>query len=149
MIKVSSNSVEVFKSMTDKIRILIDTDQVVRIGSLDALVRIVDRVQQKGEKTDGSKIGGGKYSRGYERVRKKAGKRIDLIDLTFTGDMLTDNFTVAPSGKNEYEVGFRNKESGDKAEWMEARFGEIFSLSQSEEEFNLKAIQEGVNDILR
>jgi hypothetical protein len=148
LIKVSSNSAEVYDSLLGKIKILRETDKVVRIASLDALVQIVDRVQQKGEKSDGSKIGGGKYSTGYAAKRKKAGRQTSIIDLTFSGDMF-DNFTVSPSGRNEYEVGFRNKESADKSEWMEARFGEIFSLSPSEEELNLKAIQDGVNDILR
>lgn len=146
--KVSSNSAEVFSQLTDQLRILRDTDKIVRIASLDASVRVADRIQQKGQKTDGSLIGGGKYSPDYKKKREKKGLPTSIIDLTFNGDMF-DNFTEAPSGKNEYEVGFRNKESGDKAEWLEARFGEIFTLSDSEFTENEKTIQEGVDAILR
>lgn len=126
-----------------------DTDKVLRVAANDALVIISDRVQQYGKKTDGSLIGGGKYSPGYAKKRKEADRIISHIDLTFNGDMLNDNFTVAPAGINEYEVGFRNKESGDKAEYLEAYFGEIFSMSQSEFDKNSLTIQKVVSEILR
>lgn len=146
MIKVLSNSNDVFRDLTNRLQILRETDQVVRIAALDASVRITNRIQQKGLKSNESSIG--QYSSSYTKRRNKMGRQTRIIDLTMTGDMF-DNFTVAPSGRNEYEVGFRNKESGDKAEWMEARFGIIFSLSDQEFEENKKGIQEGVDAILR
>jgi hypothetical protein len=147
LIKYYSNSAEIFQQISNKLNILRETDRVIRVAAFDAWVRITDRIQQLGLKTDGTPIG--KYSIGYAAKRKKEGRQVNFIDLTMYGDMF-DNFgPPAPAGKNEYEIGFRNKESGDKAEWMEARFGEIFPLTDNELEANTSAIQKEVDEILR
>jgi hypothetical protein len=181
LIKVTSNSDQVFKELGGKLLDLesaIGLNKIIRIAALDAVAIISDRVQQRGEKTDGTPIGGNKnhvaahrnfktgkvfskrkkttsrvivstpYSEDYAIQRIKKGRQVDHVDLTFTGDML-DNFTASPSGENGYEVGFRGQKSADKSKYLEVYFGEIFSLSPSEADLSLNKIQTAVNAVLR
>lgn len=130
----------------------LNVEKLAREIAFDALALVSDRIQQRGEKSDGSKITSpaktkfGAYSKGYGVKRKKAGRETDYIDLTFSGDMMGD-FIVSPVNGGA-EVGFKGKESSDKADWNEAKFGTIFHLSEDETQQLNDIVQSRINEIL-
>lgn len=153
MFKVESNIEQVKKEVKLTINQLIDVDKILREASLDAVVMISDRVQQRGENTAGEKMitkstpKKGAYSSSYADKRVKNGLQIEHIDLTFQGDMMND-FTVAPDGETGYIIGFRGQLSSDKSEWNERKFGTIFQLSETESELIKSIITNKINAIL-
>lgn len=118
-------------------------DRAMREACTDSMALISQRVQNRGEKTDGSKITSkagkklGAYSYQYGKKRQstktKSSHQIDIIDLTFSGDMF-NSLTFEPQD-GVYNIGFAGEKEGMKAEYNEERFGEIFSLSDDEFEF--------------
>lgn len=152
MITITTNiNEQIKKAIHDKV-VQINPEKIAREAALDVVALISDRVQQRGEKTNGEKITTssnkttGAYSKYYGIKRKKSGRETDYIDLTFSGDMMGDFITAPIDGGAE--VGFKGKLSSDKAEWNEARFGELFSLSDSEQELIGKVVTNRINGIL-
>jgi len=177
MFKVESNIEDFKKSVHAKFAQLIDVDKVLREAALGAVALISNRVQNHGLNSDEKPIKSesrtvkahksnktGKiyknkrkgsseihlntpYSQGYAKHRVDKGKEIDIINLTFSSQMM-DNFIVAPEGKTGYIVGFRGKTAADKADWNEARFGKIFQLSKNESDKIQKIVTDKINAIL-
>lgn len=137
MFKIESNIEDVKKSIQKTLTNSIKFDQALREGALSAVALISDRVQQRGERADGSKMVTsskekiGAYSKPYAKQREKKGLQTSIIDQTYSGDMMGD-FVPAPEGANSYIVGFRGQLSSDKADWNERKFGKIFQLSERE-----------------
>lgn len=143
---IESNLNQVINNIKDKLTILGDADVVIRTSAVDTVALISDRVQQRGLKTDGSRIKSF-YSYGYGLKRRKKGLQTKFIDLTFTGDMLAD-YTVVPDGNDSFVAGFRSDKSARKAEWNEERFGTIFQASKDELDTLKKAVFETVGRLL-
>lgn len=129
--RLETNVEQVVTVLISQLDALRDSDKLLREAALNATALITNRVQNRGELAAGGKIGGGRYSAGYARTRRKEGRQTGFIDLTMTGQML-DNFTVAGDGKSGYVVGFATDREGQKADWQEAYFGKIFILSPTE-----------------
>jgi len=130
-------------------------DRVLRQASFDLAALISDRIQQRGEKTNGDKMmtgspyKAGAYSFDYGKyTRIKSGRQINHVDLTLTGDMM-DNFLPSANGQNEYIVGFQGKGPADKAEYAEAYYGTVFQASNEEISQVGQAIADNVNEIIR
>jgi hypothetical protein len=154
LIKFSTNIGEVYGDFNQVLKETADADKVLRTVALDGLTLITDRVQQRGEKTDGTKLRSksrkkyGAYSSEYGKLRGEKGRQTDIVDLTLTGDMFSD-FVVEPTGEREYSVGFRGDKSASKAEYAEDYFGETFTPSDEEENFLLGQLEKKLNEIFR
>jgi hypothetical protein len=153
MIKITSNIGEVIKEIDVTLSQLKDTDKVLRAAAFDTVAIISDRVQQRGKRAGKelitkSKERTGRYSKYYGRKRIEEGRQVDVIDSTYSGDMMGD-FIPAAVGNNEYHVGFRGDKSSSKAEYMEAYFGEIYSLSGEEYKDVSNTIDEAIDEIFR
>ena len=130
-------------------------DRVLRQASFDLVALISDRIQQRGEMSNGekmktrSKSPAGAYSFDYGKyTRVKRGRQVDHVDLTLTGDMM-DNFIPTANGLNEYVAGFQGKGPADKAEYAEAYYGTIFHASSEEIRIVSEAISDNTNEIIR
>lgn len=152
MITITSNITDQIKlAIKDKIS-QVNPEKIAREAALDAVALISDRVQQRGEKVNGEKITTparqttGAYSKYYGIKRQKAGRQTDYIDLTFSDDMMADFITSPVDGGAE--VGFKGQSSSDKSEWNEARFGELFSLSDKETDQIGEIVNNRINGIL-
>lgn len=92
---------------------------------------------------------------GYKELRNRIGRRIDRMNLTFTNSLLSDfcNATILPNTEpkkilalphkitvNEYQTGFSRKDSVDKKNGLEKRFGSIFKLTAQEKEDFFKTL---------
>lgn len=121
-----SNLKQVVSNLNNSLNEL-QSDKLLRTAALDAQAIVQTRVQQKGEGTQGSL---GSYSSAYAKKRAKAGRQSRIKDLTFQGDLFR-SWVMEGSGKG-YSVGFASKREADKAEYLEARHGDIFFLSNDE-----------------
>jgi hypothetical protein len=137
--------------------------KVVREAAIITAPAILNRVQQNGQKSDGSQIG--KYGKGtiksaiskaqsfgskkrlkkvtnedpYIILRQKLGLQTNYIDFTFSGDMFK-TWRPVPTGANSWGVTFTSKEQYDLANSLERRFGITFDLSSQEEKIALASI---------
>lgn len=114
------------------------TEKALRMAGLDAVVLVADRVQQKGSSVSGkmrtkSKNPDGVYSKGHKKARSKANLQTGFVDLTFSGDMMR-SWQLIGSDSKTADVGFISDTEGQKAEYLEAYYGEIFKLKKKEEE---------------
>lgn len=139
--------IEVTNSEKKSLMKTLTQDRIYRIACLDSIALISERIQQKGQKSDESKIGNGNYKKSYAKYRDKRGRQSNYIDLTLTGEMI-DGLTFSKTESNEYSIGFGSKKSSDKAEWNEARFGSVFELSKGEIELVTTAIENNVNEAI-
>lgn len=136
--KVESNHKEVLQELRLKLESLNDNEPILRTAGLSAVAVVLRRNQQKGQNTDGSTRktkaakSSGAYSRPYAKKRKAKGRQTAIVDLTMDGDMLR-NFNVVSSSPTEVNVGFLTDKQNDKAEYAEAYYGEMFTLSDAEE----------------
>ncbi len=133
---------------SDKKSLLNDvlSDRIYRTACLDSIALISNRIQQKGQKSDGVKIGS--YKKNYAKYRDKKGRQSNYIDLTFTGEMI-DGLAFSKTSDEEYSIGFSSKKSADKAEWNEARFGSVFELTEDEISLVISEVEVKVNEAIR
>lgn len=156
MFKIETNIGELVQNQLQVFDDLIDADKILREAALDTLALISNRVQNRGEKADGTKIVSkspsrkGAYSRNYGLKRQRSGREVDIIDLTATdqGGMM-DSLTVEPEGNNSYVVGFAGQRASDLAEYNELRFGTIFEPSDSESDLIEEVINNRIDEIFR
>lgn len=118
---------------------------LIKRASIVALQRLkaeqAQRIFQDGEATDGSDISSrrkarnprtGDYSRSHGNKRQRIGRRIDKVDLEFTGG-LRRSLIVGTDSEGEVVYGFkdeRNRKIGEGH--TEHRQQEIFNASKKE-----------------
>jgi hypothetical protein len=122
-----------------------DRDKVLREAMINGLALVLFRIQQKGLNSQEQSLGN--YNSWYAKKRENQGLQTKKIDLTYTGQM-TQNFKVIPYKDNGYALGFDNAFAGQKAEWNEERFGDIFTPSQNEQMQIMVMVTNRINQIL-
>ena len=94
-------------------------------------LRIFDEDGTK--RSDGTLIGA--YNPRYFKQRAKPPiKRTNTNVSLMATDQMHASFGWSALSDGSYGIGFDNKLAADKSKWNEDRFGEIFSLSESEKE---------------
>lgn len=138
-------------------------DKVLRAAALYAAPAVQSRVQQDGEKSDGSQIG--QYGQkvipsafgkaqsfaskkrlstlsstdSYKQLRQKLGLQTAYIDFTFSGDMWK-SWRPVPISDTSYGVTFTSQDQLQIANSLESRFGTTFELSKEELDQSLQII---------
>lgn len=125
---------------------LVNEDKILRGAVANLYVLISERIQQRGLATDGSPIGGGRYSASGARYRAKHGRQTDFIDLTFTGDMLDRGLTYGPFPLGGFGLGFTNQLSYDRMRLQEQRYNQAI-ISPNEQELAAAAVD--INNAIR
>jgi hypothetical protein len=120
------------------------------VATQELLGSYLQRIFNDGKLTNGGNIG--QYTPGrYKALRNKEGKRIDKVDLQFTGDLFRsiDRGTLGVDSV----IGFTNAERKKIADHLETRYGDVFTASVEEkEEATLlmeEYIAERTNEILK
>lgn len=121
-------------------------DRITRAAALNLLALISERIQQRGELTDGGKIGGGQYVSAWRKVRQKKGRQTAYVDLTFNGGLLDRSFApvLLPDG---WGLGFADG-AAPIAEGLTAYFGAFAEANDAEMELAFRDILNEVNLIL-
>lgn len=144
---VAQNLVARFKQMSAQVN-----DRLIRTIATDALAEIKNRIHSQGEKADESQIG--TYTNPYlKRRQKKPYNRTGDTKIIFslTRNMETQ-FSVIATPKG-YGLGWLDSGGGsglskgkvsnfDKANFLEQRFGKVYSLTSKEKEQVKKTTEE-------
>lgn len=144
--KITGNISEVIAKNISRLKDLGDTDKTTRILAFDTVALVSDRIQQRGEKTDGTPIQTS-YSNSYARKRDARGLQTNFVDLTFTGDMIADFLPVKVGA--DWGAGFISDGSAQKAEYNERRFGEVFKVSENELNILEKSLKEIIKGLIK
>lgn len=134
-----------YQNVVDAYAKAIDAAEVAALEFL--LGKIQFRVHNKGEKTDGSLIGG--YSKAWAKRRKnhpKSPRQVNYVDLEFDGNLRKNTVLgiVADNGNNC--IGFKTEEDTDKGRGNEDNFGgAIFSASDDEIDGAMKSYKAVLN----
>ncbi|CCG99853.1 hypothetical protein FAES_1843 [Fibrella aestuarina BUZ 2] len=155
MFTLDTNAPEVIAALQRQFEQL-DTELPDILGdSVDmGLDLIRDRVRNRGVGAEGqvlqtkSRQRIGAYSAGYAKRRTERGKSTDRVDLTDTGAMLDDLRRLSVGGDTA-EGGFGSSTQADKAEYLEAYYGPVVSLSDSEEGTIVAYAEERVDKIIK
>lgn len=140
---------------------LANPDRILRTGCFNLYAAISERIQNQGRRTDGRAIEAefaagraktkrrGAYSAGWFYKRRKRGRQTRIMDLTDSGDLMDRGFQVGPVGRNGYGLGFPNKTTADRADYLEQMFGTIFQASDQEKKDCLNHIIDDVRNTIK
>lgn len=137
-------------NIVNKVNNAIRSPQIRRIAASTVLSKQKPRIFEQGQAENGSKIGiystkpisiaiskqarnTGKtrFKAGYAEYKTDIGKNPGYVNLVNTGQMQGD-YGLIVNG-DQLAFGFQNDVNGDKAGWMETKYGkDIFSLTESE-----------------
>lgn len=114
----------------------VNTDKMVREVATTLCAEMVERIHEKGLKADGTPIG--QYDPKYIKKRVKKGfSSSNKVVLAYERQMQND-FTIGVSEpiktEDGYGLGFQNPHNADKAEWMRLRYGNIYGLTEGEQQ---------------
>lgn len=129
------------------------TGENLRRGAVEAVAIIADRVQHRGEGSDGQRLVTksskrlGAYEKSYALQRIKAGRQTAIMDLTKDGDLFR-SWNVLTNEPTMATAGFMSNKEADIAEYIEDYHGPIFNLSSSEQDFVVEGITERLLDDL-
>ena len=117
------------------------------VQSLDLNGKILTRVFNNGKDSEGGDIGRYKPGR-YIAKRNAAGRRIDKVDLQFTGSLFESIKTgVVEDGA---VIGFNNLSEGKVADYNEERYGKkIFAPGLQEQEESKELMTQYIVDQLQ
>jgi hypothetical protein len=133
-----------------------------RIG-LSAISLVRNRIQEKGENAQGSKFGN--YSVGpipeysYKAKREKRGLQTSFVDMTFTGDTLSDVTVVENGGigfkgyaivKSKNSITISNgSTSGEVLGYLEDKYGpDILATNDKEDEILAEALDDELQQLV-
>ncbi|MBN8824457.1 MULTISPECIES: hypothetical protein [unclassified Spirosoma] len=115
-----------------------------------------DRIQLRGQNADGDPMISsspkrtGRYSERYGKIRQQEGLRTDLINLTFTGELLnSSSWAVLENDIDEFGGGFLNDDMSQRADYLEDYFGPVFIMSGEEQQESTDYFTEQINDLMR
>jgi len=114
---------------------------------------IVERIEIQGRGVNSSlvtksKDADGVYSKGHKKTREKMGYQTTKVDLRMKGDLL-NNFKLISSDSKTAEVGFNDQIQSDKANYLEAYYGELWSLTEKEKSVVFDTFEESIEEDIR
>lgn len=146
-ISVNTNIAEVNARIIAKLNKLKDKEYLLRPLCFDLLELMKKRIHEDGKDASGKSIG--TYSRGYllERIKKYQRSADPKIVISLTRQLENDWSVIAtPKG---YGIGFKNKFNLQKARWVEAQKGVIFSLTTEESKYASDFISHKTDEALK
>lgn len=135
MMTIRSNFSQVMTSLTRKLSEISKPDgavhnKILRQVASDLIANMHERIHVEGKATDGSSFG--EYSNAYLKRRAENNLSGKKIILRFEGQL--EKLTIVANTAGKISIGWVSDFNGQKAKWMEDRYGKIWSLSESEKE---------------
>lgn len=144
-----SNAKEVLGSLRGKLEGLQSNvlDKVVREVAIDLVASNQSRIHNDGKAVNGSDIGD--YTDGkYKKKREDKGKRIDKVNLDFSGK-LSKEFSLEAVGSSEIGVGFLTDYGANLQEVLEEKYKKkIWGATQEDERIANKIATNRINKYL-
>lgn len=159
MLKFSSNLNEVTSGLISKMKAIVTPnsearDQMLRTVAFDAAANIKYRIHTEGKNSDDQPIG--EYTNAYMRVREanRRGTSKKVI-FSLTRQMENDFGIVGSTKGTQYDLGFKNPDNADKAEWLQNNtryknggFGDVYKPTKTEIEQMRLVAEQFIADLL-
>lgn len=143
-----SNIYQVIGDLVTSINALEYPETVSRAAAAAVMPELRERIHERGEKPDGSPIG--TYSEKYKALReseKYNRTEGDRVVLSLTSN-LEESYTLAAQD-NGYTIGVLGGDlNANKIEWLTKKYGNVWELSQREQEMAKIAVEETARKLL-
>lgn len=143
-----SNIYQVIGDLVTSINALEYAETVSRAAAAAVMPELRERIHERGEKPDGSPIG--TYSEKYKALReseKYNRTEGDRVVLSLTSN-LEESYTLAAQD-NGYTIGVLGGDlNANKIEWLTKKYGNVWELSQREQEMAKIAAEETARKLL-
>ncbi len=121
--------------------------KIVRTIATDLVSSNLTRIHNEGKTVSGSNIGGGKYSKSYEKLRKLKGKETDFVNLSFSGK-LSKEFNQDAKSDTEIGIGFTTQYAAEVSEHLEERYGKVWGVTEEDENVAEEITKDEINKAL-
>ena len=155
MVKIEIEGGDVFEKLRQSFQnVDAHMENNLRKSGVEVVAIIADRVQQKGEGTDGrlatrAAKRNGAYQQAYALRRAKMGRQTSYVDLTLEGDLFRE-WDVLATSPTEVIVGFRSSRQAQIAQKLEEQYDEpIFNTKTAEQDFVLEGLANRIRDDLK
>ena len=142
---LTSNISTLVSGLIANIGQLDNPETVSRAAAAAVLPELRERIHERGEKPDGSPIG--TYSNSYLRLRAREGKGNDASVIVSFTRALQNGYTLAASD-NGYTIANISPDGDMKVGYMIERYGDIWQLSETEQNMALIAANETAKALL-
>ena len=141
---LSSNIKVVIADILSNVKEINNPETISRAAAAAVMPELRERIHERGEMPDGSKIG--TYSNSYLKVRQREGKGSDTnVIISFTRQLQQYVLTATDDG---YTIGTTSPDGDKKIGYMIELYGDIWKLSEAEEKMALIAAQDMANKLL-
>ena len=142
---LSSNIKVVIADILSNVKEINNPETISRAAAAAVMPELRERIHERGEMPDGSKIG--TYSNSYLKVRQREGKGSDTnVIISFTRQ-LQNGYTLTATDDG-YTIGNISPDGDMKVGYMIELYGDIWKLSEAEEKMALIAAQDMANKLL-
>lgn len=142
---LSSNIKVVIADILSNVKEINNPETISRAAAAAVMPELRERIHERGEMPDGSKIG--TYSNSYLKVRQREGKGSDTnVIISFTRQ-LQNGYTLTATDDG-YTIGNISPDGDMKIGYMIELYGDIWKLSEAEEKMALIAAQDMANKLL-
>ena len=142
---LSSNIKVVIADILSNVKEINNPETISRAAAAAVMPELRERIHERGEMPDGSKIG--TYSNSYLKVRQREGKGSDTnVIISFTRQ-LQNGYTLTATDDG-YTIGNISPDGDMKVGYMIELYGDIWKLSEAEEKIALIAAQDMANKLL-
>lgn len=142
---LSSNIKVVIADILTNVKEINNPETISRAAAAAVMPELRERIHERGEMPDGSKIG--TYSNSYLKVRQREGKGSDTnVIISFTRQ-LQNSYTLTATDDG-YTIGNISPDGDMKIGYMIELYGDIWKLSEAEEKMALIAAQDMANKLL-
>lgn len=142
---LSSNIKVVIADILSNVKEINNPETISRAAAAAVMPELRERIHERGEMPDGSKIG--TYSNSYLKVRQREGKGSDTnVIISFTR-ALQNGYTLTATDDG-YTIGNISPDGDMKIGYMIELYGDIWKLSEAEEKIALIAAQDMANKLL-
>lgn len=120
----------------------------IRPVVLTVMSKMTERIHEEGIAADGSQIG--TYSSNYLKLRQKKYQRTSDKKVIVSLTRQTENSWAMTPTERGWGIGFLNKDSAQKMQWVEEQKGKkIAQLTTEEKDYAIKEITKIVDEILK
>ena len=128
--RYESNLGNVIDNLNVKLKKVKNTDPILREIAVSLSTSNNNRIHNDGRNLLGGNIG--EYAESTKRIRRKKGRQVSKVDLSFTGKLSKEFQPQEISGG--WGVGFLTSYGGNLFKKLTAQYGDLWGISRSDQQ---------------
>ena len=137
----TSNMVVVVDKLNVQLKGVKNQDNMLRDIAVSLATSNVDRIHTEGKNVAGGKIG--TYAESTRKIRKKKGRQISKVDLSFTGQLSKEfQADVIPGG---WGAGFTTSYGSNLFKLLTDKYGDVWGITQSDNQAIDRIVSKEIN----